>query len=147
MKAAQSRICMSYMLFCILRDSMCIVNDAKTVVFNRTSKWTIPSYKLMLWFHVRRWEGATSTVGSSVGMVGSGIGVGLGAIVGIVWTGLSDVGSGPSKVVRFMGRTITWLSGGSKMGWFLDFSELIPGKWRHEAVAVVYIFNPHRHFL
>ncbi|GAB4825622.1 hypothetical protein Ancab_008496 [Ancistrocladus abbreviatus] len=30
--------------------------------------------------------------------------------VGIVWTGLSDVGGGLSKAVRFLGRTITWLS-------------------------------------
>ncbi|GAB4850383.1 hypothetical protein Ancab_029688 [Ancistrocladus abbreviatus] len=46
----------------------------------------------------------------------SGIGAGLGATVGIVGTSLSDVGSGPSKAVRFMGRTITWLSSGDGEG-------------------------------
>ncbi|GAB4843433.1 hypothetical protein Ancab_013395 [Ancistrocladus abbreviatus] len=64
----------------------------------------------------RRWEEATSAVGSGVGTVGSGIGAGLGAIVRIVGTGLGDVGSGLSKAVRFMGKTITWHSGGSKRG-------------------------------
>ncbi|GAB4845568.1 hypothetical protein Ancab_038973 [Ancistrocladus abbreviatus] len=67
-------------------------------------------------FHVRRWERATSAVGSSVGTMGSCIKAGLGATVGIVRTGLSDVGSGPSKAVRFTGKTITWLLGGSKRG-------------------------------
>ncbi|GAB4854986.1 hypothetical protein Ancab_023573 [Ancistrocladus abbreviatus] len=63
-----------------------------------------------------RWVGATFAIGSGVGMVGSGIGAGLGAIVGIIRTGLGDVGSGLSKAVRFKGRTITWHSGGSKRG-------------------------------
>ncbi|GAB4831157.1 hypothetical protein Ancab_005164 [Ancistrocladus abbreviatus] len=64
----------------------------------------------------RRWEGATSAIGSGVGTVGSDRGASLGATIGIVGTGLSDVGSGLSKAVRFMGRTITWLSSGSKKG-------------------------------
>ncbi|GAB4844401.1 hypothetical protein Ancab_037765 [Ancistrocladus abbreviatus] len=61
-------------------------------------------------------DGATSAVGSSIGTVGSGIGAGLGAGVGIVGTGLGAVGSGLSKAGRFMGRTITGHSGGSKRG-------------------------------
>ncbi|GAB4838900.1 hypothetical protein Ancab_028434 [Ancistrocladus abbreviatus] len=60
--------------------------------------------------------GATFAVGSSVGMMGSGIGAGLGAGVGIVRTGLGAVGGGLSKEGRFMGRTTTRHSGGSKRG-------------------------------
>ncbi|GAB4828529.1 hypothetical protein Ancab_018188 [Ancistrocladus abbreviatus] len=58
----------------------------------------------------------SSSMSDGVGMVGSGIGAGLGARVGIVRTGLGDMGSGLSKAVKFMGRTITWHSGGSKRG-------------------------------
>ncbi|GAB4839387.1 hypothetical protein Ancab_028911 [Ancistrocladus abbreviatus] len=60
--------------------------------------------------------GATSALVSGVEMMDSGIGVALGARVGIVGTGLGDVGSGLSKAIRFMGTTITWHSGGSKRG-------------------------------
>ncbi|GAB4861870.1 hypothetical protein Ancab_037125 [Ancistrocladus abbreviatus] len=59
-------------------------------------------------------EGAASLVGSGVGVVGTGIGAGLGAGVGIVGTGLGAVGSGLTKAGRFMGRTITGHSGGSR---------------------------------
>ncbi|KAL6498787.1 hypothetical protein OROGR_028334 [Orobanche gracilis] len=48
-------------------------------------------------------DGAASLVGSGVGMVGTGIGAGLGA-----------VGSGLSRAGKFMGRTITGHSGGSR---------------------------------
>ncbi|GAB4850531.1 hypothetical protein Ancab_029841 [Ancistrocladus abbreviatus] len=51
-------------------------------------------------FHVRRWVEATSAIGLGVGTVGSGIGAGLGAKVGIVGTGLGDVASGLSKAIR-----------------------------------------------
>ncbi|GAB4855921.1 Beta-galactosidase 8 [Ancistrocladus abbreviatus] len=60
--------------------------------------------------------GVTSAVGSGVRTVGSGIGVGLGARVGIVGIGLGAVGSGLSKASRFMNKTITVHSGGSKSG-------------------------------
>ncbi|GAB4839593.1 hypothetical protein Ancab_029116 [Ancistrocladus abbreviatus] len=61
-------------------------------------------------------DGATSVVVSGVGAVDSGIGAGLGVGVGNVGTGLGAVGSGLSKASRFMGRTITGHSGGSKRG-------------------------------
>ncbi|KAK6142871.1 hypothetical protein DH2020_023219 [Rehmannia glutinosa] len=55
-------------------------------------------------------DGAASLVGSGVGTVGTGIGAG----VGLVGSGLGAVGSGLSRAGKFMGRTITGHSGGSK---------------------------------
>lgn len=70
-------------------------------------------------------DGAASVVGSSVGMVGTGVtagaglvgsgigagaglvGSGFGAGAGLVGSGLGAVGSGLSRAGKFMGRTIT----------------------------------------
>ncbi|GFP86004.1 synaptotagmin-5 [Phtheirospermum japonicum] len=53
-------------------------------------------------------------IDGAASLVGSGVSTGIGAGVGFVGSGLGAVGSGLSRAGKFMGRTITGHSGGSK---------------------------------